>query len=724
MFQKDIKVKIEKSTVFHLIDCYEDSPIYDEVSEEYQEMVDQMYTLCEPVLLAEFGNYKETPALMVLYSIGGGISSYATECFRQGDCLKGMLADAMADSALFSMESEVAPYIKAMCRELGMGICRRLEAPGDIPIEDQELVFAQTKAGERCGMRISSGYMIDPVKSNAIIYLLTPDQEQFVYEHNCRKCDRLDCKSRQVPDIPVEVKTSEKIYSLVVSEKESVLEALTKADSSYSAVCGGIGRCGKCKIRILEGSLPVTESDRSHFTAEELEAGLRLACRAYPEEPVKVELLFDKEDDFVVVAEHGQNQPSFMSGQGQEGRFGIAIDIGTTTIAMQLVSLDKGAIAGTYTALNRQRRFGADVISRMEASVKGHGKELRRLICEDLKKGIHYLVQNAGIEPDVVTEIAIAGNTTMIHLLMGYDCKGLGVYPFTPVNIALAESTYEDLLEENYLRARVRILPGISVFVGGDIVSGLYANNMDHDTGNSLLIDFGTNGEMALGNKDRILVTSTAAGPAFEGGNIQCGVGSVKGAIVGVSIQNHNRVEVKTIGDQVPIGICGTGVIEASAELLRVGLLDETGCLEELYFEEGYPLTESADGSMLYLTQKDIREIQLAKSAVRAGLETLFLRFGIAKEEVSKVYLAGGFGFHLNCQKAIEIGLLPEKFEDKVEIIGNSSLSGALRCLLEPDSWDRVSRIAGCAREVSLSSDKDFNRLYMEYMSFGRSDCL
>lgn len=537
--------------------------------------------------------------------------------------------------------------------------------------------------------------------------------------------DRLDDKNHRTSGVLVEVKNEEKVFSLMVSEKESVLEALTRADSSYSAVCGGTGRCGKCKIRILEGSLPVTESDRYHFTDEELEAGLRLACRAYPEEPVKAELLFGKEDDFVVVSEHEQNQSSLLHRQDrascrqEQGRsFGIAIDIGTTTIALQLVSLDTGEIAGTYTALNHQRRFGADVISRMEASVEGRGEELRRLICEDLKKGIHSLVQNTWIDPDTVTKIAIAGNTTMIHLLMGYDCEGLGRYPFTPVNIKMVESTYEKLLGETFLHARVRILPGISVFVGGDIVSGLYANNMDRDEEYSLLIDFGTNGEMALGNKERILVTSTAAGPAFEGGNIQYGVGSVSGAIVGVSIGDHNEAEVKTIADKAPIGICGTGVIEATAELLRVGLMDETGCLEERYFENGYPLTEAADGSVIYLTQKDIREIQLAKSAVRAGLETLFLRFGITREEVSRVYLGGGFGFHLNCHKAIEIGLIPEEFADKVEIIGNSSLSGAVKCLLEQDSWDRVTKIAEYAQEVGLSADKDFNRLYMEYMGF------
>lgn len=198
MFQKNIKVKIEKSIVFHLIDCYENSAINSEVSEEYQEMTELMYALCEPALFAEFGSYRGIPALMVLYSIGGRISSYATECFSQGDYLKGMLANAMADSALFSMENEVASCIKAMCRERGVGICRRLEAPRDIPMEDQKLILERTKAGERYGMRISSGYMIDPVKSNAIIYLLTPDQELFAYEHDCQNCSRLDCKIRNV----------------------------------------------------------------------------------------------------------------------------------------------------------------------------------------------------------------------------------------------------------------------------------------------------------------------------------------------------------------------------------------------------------------------------------------------------------------------------------------------------------------------------------------------
>lgn len=502
---------------------------------------------------------------------------------------------------------------------------------------------------------------------------------------------------------------------LTVRENESVLDALMRADVSFSAVCGGTGKCGKCKVRLLEGEISVTESDRQHFTASELEGGLRLACRAYPKEPVKVEVLYGSEDGFEAVAEHAQT--AMASAWEQSGSFGIAVDIGTTTIAMQLVALDTGEIAGTYTAMNRQRRFGADVISRMKASVEGHKEELRLSIREDLGKGIRNLIRDAGICTDAVTELAIAGNTTMIHLLMGYPCKGLGAYPFTPVNIGLIEDTYERILGDTFLQAKVRILPGISVFVGGDIVSGLYERNADRSEEYSLLIDLGTNGEMALGNKERILVTSAAAGPAFEGGNIRFGMGSVKGAIASVTIGDRGP-EVGTIAGKAPIGICGTGVIEAAAELLRTGLMDGTGCLEEAYFEDGYPLAKAEDGSTISLTQKDIREIQLAKAAVRAGLEILLLRYGITGEEVARVYLAGGFGFHLNRHKAAAIGLLPEELEDKVEIIGNSALSGAVKFLLDPEAFDRTSKIVKCAEEIILSMDPDFNRLYIEYMGF------
>lgn len=739
MITRDLKVMITKEHVLRQIDCYEGSDIYEEVAEEYEQILDEMYSLCKPVFLMEKGIIgpeiateelpEGTPVFMVIYSIGRGISEYVTLAFMKGDYLKGMLADAMADSALFSLEKEFEPLIKEACAEYQVGISRRLEAPYDIPMAAQKYVWKETKAQERCGIGISSGYMLDPVKSNSIIYVLTKDEDTFKIQHDCTKCKNYACKLRHVPDVPVKVKVGMKEFTLMVKERQSILDALMAADDSYTAVCGGTGKCGKCKIRVTEGSLSVSSFDEVCFSEEELVSGMRLSCKAYPEEPVTVELCFSGEDKFHVVTDYGKKHLSdgeFVGNSLQwtsfdeNDTFGIAIDIGTTTIAVQLLNMNRKEGVFTHTAINHQRAFGADVISRIKASVEGKKEELQASIRKDLDAGIRYAVSEAGVSVEKVTEVVIAGNTTMIHLLMGYDCKGLGEYPFTPVNIQLIEDTYEGIIGNTYLSARVRVLPGISTFVGGDIVSGLYSLDVDQKEEYSLLIDLGTNGEIALGNKNKLMATSTAAGPAFEGGNIEWGVGSIEGAVAGVIITEAGP-QIRTIGDKAPTGICGTGVVEMTAELVRTELIDETGCLDDDYFDDGYPLAQTADGQDIVFTQQDIREIQLAKAAVRAGMETLILRYGIEKNDIEKVYLAGGFGYKLDCRKAIEIGMIPEEFADKIEAVGNSSLGGAVKCLMEGDGWKRASVMGSQAEEINLSADKDFNRFYMEYMYFERS---
>ena len=395
------------------------------------------------------------------------------------------------------------------------------------------------------------------------------------------------------------------------------------------------------------------------------------------------------------------------------------MDIGTTTLAMVLVGLESGSTHRSYSAVNRQRAYGADVISRIQASNEGKGPELTASIRQDLKKGIEELIREEGIWPEAVKKITIAGNTTMGHLLMGYSCKNLGVYPFRPVNIDVITGSFEEILGagEGCPDCPVTLLPGISTYVGGDILSGLLSCGFDDSPEFCVLVDLGTNGEMAAGNRDRILVTSTAAGPAFEGGNISWGMGSVAGAICNVEI-TQGMASVKTIGGKPPMGLCGTGVIETAAELVRCGCVDETGRLDEAYFKEGFPLAKAPDGKDIVFTQKDVREIQLAKSAVRAGLETLLKRLDVPAEQIGKVYLAGGFGFHMNQEKAVEIGLLPKRFADRLKTVGNSSLAGAIRYLLDPDAPEKAERIRKAAREVELSSDSDFNEFYMEYMYF------
>ena len=220
-----------------------------------------------------------------------------------------------------------------------------------------------------------------------------------------------------------------------------------------------------------------------------------------------------------------------------------------------------------------------------------------------------------------------------------------------------------------------------------------------------------------MGNKDRILVTSTAAGPAFEGGNITWGTGSIPGAICSVKLEGTD-VQVKTIRDQAPEGICGTGVVEITAELVREEIVSDSGVLDDEFFERGFPLAKTPDGKEIVFTQKDVREIQLAKAAVRAGVETLLLRYGIEKEDVSRVYLAGGFGYKLDTSKAIAIGMLPEEFKDRIEAVGNSSLAGAVKYLSNPDGDKEIRKLVELSDEIGLSSDKDFNEFYMDAMFF------
>ncbi|MBH1941283.1 DUF4445 domain-containing protein [Mobilitalea sibirica] len=231
------------------------------------------------------------------------------------------------------------------------------------------------------------------------------------------------------------------------------------------------------------------------------------------------------------------------------------------------------------------------------------------------------------------------------------------------------------------------------------------------------LVDLGTNGEMAVGNKDRILVSSAAAGPAFEGGNISCGVGSIAGAICDIEINKEGN-RLQTIADQPPIGICGTGVVALVFELLQSKLSDATGLLCEEYFEQGYPVAADPQGREILFTQKDMREFQMAKAAIRAGIETLVRCHGITFDEIDTVYLAGGFGYQMNLEKAFGVGLLPKELSGKIKAVGNSALGGAVKYLAGESASARVDHILGVSGEISLSNETDFNDLYIKHMFF------
>lgn len=720
---------IDKDMVFKQIKCDKDNPMYEEFEEEFEELLPEVLAALQPRAALKFDEYPEglkggtirpkTGILYLIATVGQEICDITSRYFSSGDYVKGMLADACASAALFSFERPIFVKLRQMCAERHVGIKKRYEAPGHVPMEIQKVAFDSLNAAETLGLKISEGYMYDPVKSTCQVFE-TVDNERILHlTHGCADCSNMDCPHR-TESIVVRVKAEGGDYEFTAVPGSGLMEVLKENGIRLNAMCGGAGRCGKCAVRLLEGKIEISGDDRNVLSEEELQQGKRLACRAVLSENCRIEPVHEAEEEMLSLS-----LEKTFEGLYGDSDLGIAVDIGTTTLALTLIDMEDGGIIDTYTAINPQRAFGADVITRIEAAVRGKAEELRKLISEALLKGIEELLAGSGIKEENLKKICIAGNTTMLHLLMGYPAGGLGVYPFTPVSIGLEKRTLGEVLEkaeglpDELKDTAAVILPGNSAFVGADIVSGLYSCGFYENEKVCALIDLGTNGEMALGNRDKLMVTSTAAGPAFEGGNIKWGVGSIRGAISSVKI-DESGAEITTIGgsDEVT-GICGTGVIETTAELLKNELLDETGVLDDEYFDEGYPLAKTAKGETITFTQKDIREIQLAKSAIRAGFETMLLNYGAKYEDIDRLYIAGGFGYYLDVSKAAAIGMIPEELLDRCEAAGNTSLSGAVKFLTAGAAAEKiVSSLAEDSEEISLSADKNFNELYMEYMMF------
>ena len=493
------------------------------------------------------------------------------------------------------------------------------------------------------------------------------------------------------------------------AEGTSILQALQARGEYIPAPCGGNGTCGKCRVRFVQDPPAPSQADRKVLTEAEIADGVRLACRTAAVQGAVIEIeagdekQMDVASGFTLDVASGRVpvQRDIVDGEKdteEGGTIAAAVDIGTTTIAMSAVDIGSGRILGTSTGINHQRSWGADVISRMEASNQGKGALLQKSIRADLD----LLREELGLAQDA--RMVISGNSTMEHLLQGLSCETLGVAPYTPVDISLHE--YENMT----------ILPGISTFVGADIVSGIVACGIDQSEEICILVDLGTNGEMAIGNRNRIISASTAAGPAFEGGNISCGVAGIPGAVSSVEITD-GEARVETIGGLPPVGLCGTGVLETVFELLKEELVDETGLLDDEYFDDGFPVAEG-----IVFTNKDVREVQLAKSAVRAGLEVLLEEYGADYDQIGKLYIAGGFGQKINLEKAVGIGLLPEELLDRMVPVGNSSLAGAVMAACDPSVLERMRAVGENAEETALAENPLFSDLYMDNMFFPEQD--
>lgn len=530
--------------------------------------------------------------------------------------------------------------------------------------------------------------------------------------------------------------------------QKSLREILQQQNRYISAPCNGNGTCGKCIVRYKSGATEPTRRDREVFSEKQLEDGYRLACQSHPVGAYEVELP-ESEETIEVLSEWEKQQKTdteelteadtqtpaeaktsggIQDKETAEGTaektenaiYGICIDIGTTTLAALLVNLETEADCQTAVSVNHQRTYGSDVLSRISASNGGKKWEIQRCIRQDLQKLIRELLQKEKITEQQIQRIVIAGNTTMCHLLRGFSCETLGVAPFLPVDLSWMEGSAADFLGMKELDTKVVILPGISAFVGADIMAGIAKMNMHRSEGYHLLLDIGTNGEMVLGNCRHMYVTSTSAGPAFEGGNISCGMASIPGVISHVFMEEAGKAGFQVIGEtdgenkkQQAIGICGTGMIDLVYELRKHQMIDEHGTYSDLYFDTGYELA-----GKVKFTQNDIREIQMAKAAIRAGVDILVKKAGIAFDEVDDCYLAGGFGTKIDITKAAGIGLIPKELEVKTIPVGNTVLAGTKEVLLGRISKEELEKIQTMADVINLAEENDFEELYLSYMDF------
>jgi uncharacterized 2Fe-2S/4Fe-4S cluster protein (DUF4445 family) len=412
-----------------------------------------------------------------------------------------------------------------------------------------------------------------------------------------------------------------------------------------------------------------------------------------------------------------------------ERLLGFAVDLGTTTVDLALVDLESGERIARSAFLNGQVSFGADVITRAQSFRDDRGP-VREAAVRTIGEGALSMLQAAGLEPKNIVKTVVVGNPIMIHILNGIDPFQLTHVPYVPVTSASVRSSPRDFGWTFQLDGYVETLPLISAYVGADTIGMIVALDLEREKATTLSIDIGTNGEMVLARHGKMLATSTAAGPAFEGAQIACGMRALDGAITDVEITPEGRVTVQVVGGGAARGICGTGLIAGIAELLNRGVVDSTGrivdpsevpepAVRERIFEIG---TETAfalnEDRSVYLSQNDIRKLQLAKGAVRTGIETLLEHSGLAADELDSLRLAGNFGAGLDAASAMRIGLIPPMNLDKVQVVGNAALRGAIMVLLSRERWQSAQSASRATRFVELGATPEFQNKFMESMMF------
>jgi uncharacterized 2Fe-2S/4Fe-4S cluster protein (DUF4445 family) len=589
-------------------------------------------------------------------------------------------------------------------------------------------------------------------------------------------------------------------------EGSTILDVARDAGVYIDSACGGVGKCGKCKVRVVSGECsPVTPLESAQIDSRELAQGFRLACRAelqteaaifIPERSIFKGAASRKE--FVprkiplnpavktytlhathragqrgnvlgrllalLKAQHGiegpacdevlltqldnslvENAQSYtlsvwmdkeiirIQPRAGVGPYAVALDVGTTTLALYLCSLDTGKILASASATNPQTIFGEDIMSRISYSVhhpEEGVKRMQRELINSVNAMIHQVTQDAGLTKDDIVDMTVVGNTVMHHIFLGLPPDRLGSWPFTPAVESSVNIKARDLGLDMLPAACVHVLPVEAGFVGADNVAVLIAEEPYARDEFSLVIDIGTNGELALGNRSRLLSCSCATGPALEGAQIMYGMRAAPGAIEKVRISRGSfEVDYKVIGNVKPVGICGSGIIDAMAGLYKSGLILKSGAFSRdadtprlrngmggtrefvLAWAEETPIDQD-----IVVTQRDVRQIQLAKGAVRAGCQIMMQRLGISRPD--RLIVAGAFGMHIDRDSALAIGLFPECNPESIAFVGNAAGHGAYLALINKEKREEADRIARWTEHIELATEKAFQQEFIKALAF------
>ena len=480
---------------------------------------------------------------------------------------------------------------------------------------------------------------------------------------------------------------------LQVNDQTPLIDVLHEFGIEFP--CGGKGTCGKCKVRLLEGEISITETHRQNLEQLGLSPDWRLSCYSLCTNDITLEI---EQFNHLILADESEFEFSPREG------FGVAVDLGTTTIVAQLVDLSSAKVLAVETMLNPQVKFGADLISRIQACLDGNAAEMTSIVRSSIGTMIRLMLKKYDVR---LQKIVLVGNSAMQLIFSSCDVSPLSAYPFHINDPGLKTFKPEELGWDFDVEENVQFYPSIGSFVGSDILAGIAATGLHQKENYTALIDLGTNGEIVIGNKNQVVCASTAAGPAFEGANISMGMRAVTGAISSLNLVD-GKIEASVIGNTAPKGICGSALIDAIAILRKMELI---GIFGEINSGE----SQITIAGKVILTQRDINEFQLAKAAIAAGLTILARTLSIDLTDIEEIYIAGAFGSYINLDNVVETGMI-ELPAGKIRKMGNTALIGAKMFLFS--DMGIANNILAKTRHISLEADPGFQDIYVDKLLF------